>query len=153
MTRYVAGFLFADLRTRVLLVRKARPNWQKGKLNGIGGHIEPGETPEQAMSREFAEETGIRIDYWRCFATLIGKTDDKPWEVFWYVSAVAQSADYKLISQPDEPVGWYPLNTCRETMPPVMPNLHWLIPMAKGRIEALENVKHFTIHEGYYSTE
>ena len=55
---YVAGFLFSPDRSRVLLIRKNRPAWQAGKLNGLGGKIEPGETPPQAMRREFREEQG-----------------------------------------------------------------------------------------------
>jgi 8-oxo-dGTP pyrophosphatase MutT (NUDIX family) len=55
--RYVVGFLFSEDESRVLLVWKNRPAWQDGKLNGVGGKIEAGETPLQAMEREFKEET------------------------------------------------------------------------------------------------
>lgn len=55
--RYVVGFLFSEDESRVLLVLKNRPAWQEGKLNGVGGKIEAGETPLQAMEREFKEET------------------------------------------------------------------------------------------------
>jgi 8-oxo-dGTP diphosphatase len=67
MTDFVVGFAFDDLG-RVALVRKARPAWQAGKLNGIGGHIEPGESPVDAMDREFMEETGVLLfrDWRRC---------------------------------------------------------------------------------------
>ena len=58
MTTYVVGFMFTEELRRVLLIRKKRPTWMAGKLNGVGGHIEPGETPEHAMVREFREETG-----------------------------------------------------------------------------------------------
>lgn len=33
---------------------------QPGKWALIGGHIEPGETPREAVARELSEETGIR---------------------------------------------------------------------------------------------
>jgi 8-oxo-dGTP pyrophosphatase MutT (NUDIX family) len=55
--RYVLGFVFSQACDRVLLIWKNRPAWQKDKLNGIGGKIEAGETPKQAMEREFTEET------------------------------------------------------------------------------------------------
>ena len=34
--------------------------WQAGLLNGIGGKIEDGEAPIEALVREFAEETGVQ---------------------------------------------------------------------------------------------
>ena len=54
--QYEVGFEFTASNDLVLLIRKNRPEWQKGKLNGIGGHIKVGETPLEAMRREFEEE-------------------------------------------------------------------------------------------------
>jgi 8-oxo-dGTP diphosphatase len=45
---------------RLLMVhRRYEPN--AGKLNVVGGKIEPGETPAQCAMREVLEETGIRM--------------------------------------------------------------------------------------------
>lgn len=33
-----------------------------GKIVGLGGHVEPGESPAQAVVREVEEESGIRVD-------------------------------------------------------------------------------------------
>ena len=44
---------------RLLMVRRGR-NPGAGKWSIPGGRVEPGETPEQAVSRELTEETGIR---------------------------------------------------------------------------------------------
>lgn len=63
MTDYVLGFLF-NRYGQVLLIKKERPDWQRGKMNGIGGKIEPGETPYDAMCREFREEAGIDVMGW-----------------------------------------------------------------------------------------
>lgn len=60
MKDYVLGFAF-DRRGAVALICKARPDWQQGKWNGIGGHVEKGEIPSTAMAREFMEETTMRI--------------------------------------------------------------------------------------------
>lgn len=65
--QYVCGFLFSQDLTQVVLIRKLRPQWQRGKLNGIGGSIEPGETWFDAMVREFREETGAAISGWQLF--------------------------------------------------------------------------------------
>lgn len=75
---YVVGFMFsADMRF-VALIRKARPDWQRGKLNGIGGKIEEGETVREAMVREFREETGYQTqrDNWQYYAAMGGVNDD-----------------------------------------------------------------------------
>ena len=64
--------MFDDRLDYVALIRKNRPAWQAGKLNGIGGHIEPGEFPIDAMIREFYEETGAKtkMSTWAYVMTL-----------------------------------------------------------------------------------
>ena len=37
MTKYVVGFMFSPDKQFVALIRKNRPEWQAGKLNGIAG--------------------------------------------------------------------------------------------------------------------
>jgi 8-oxo-dGTP diphosphatase len=59
---YVVGFIFNKERTRVALIRKDRPDFQAGKLNGIGGKIEKGEEADHCMVREAIEETGFKFD-------------------------------------------------------------------------------------------
>jgi 8-oxo-dGTP diphosphatase len=73
MKKYVVGFAFND--NHVLLIEKKRPNWQKGLLNGLGGHIEGDEQPITAMVREFEEECGISTTEadWEQFATMKGE--------------------------------------------------------------------------------
>jgi 8-oxo-dGTP diphosphatase len=61
--RYVVGFGFTKDKQKVLLINKLKPEWQKGLLNGIGGKIENGETPIEAMNREAYEESGILVDW------------------------------------------------------------------------------------------
>jgi len=71
---YVVGFMFSEDGKQVALIRKEKPAWQKGKLNGIGGKLEPKEAPLDAMVREFLEETGFEttVDQWNYFARLDG---------------------------------------------------------------------------------
>lgn len=61
MKRYVLGLAFTE-NNSVVMVQKNRPDWQAGKLNFIGGKVEPGENPFDTMTREFFEETGVKTD-------------------------------------------------------------------------------------------
>lgn len=54
-----ATLLFVFRGDEVLLIRKKR-GLGAGKINGPGGKIDPGETPEQCAVREVEEELGVR---------------------------------------------------------------------------------------------
>src|ERR1035441_7279489 len=75
---YVVGFMFDKDMMNVALIRKRKPAWQSGLLNGIGGKIEEGEMPFDAMSREFKEEAGIDVPTgdWENFAAMGGTNND-----------------------------------------------------------------------------
>jgi len=53
-----------DSGQRLLLVRRAHPPG-RGLWSLPGGHVEPGETDEQAVAREVLEETAITVDVGR----------------------------------------------------------------------------------------
>lgn len=123
---YVCGFLFSPDRSRVLLIRKRRPAWQAGKLNGVGGKIEPGETAIAAMRREFREETGLQLSDWQHVLTLSGADDagsGREWaghffRAFGDVTTARSMTDERLEVHP-----------ARAVPDGVIPNLRWLIPM------------------------
>lgn len=79
--QYVLGFAFTP-DDKVALIQKTKPQWQAGFFNGVGGKLKAGETPEQAMSREFLEETGVQIasDMWEYRGLMVGSG----WRVFVY---------------------------------------------------------------------
>lgn len=120
-TRYVCGFFF-DAANHVLLIRKARPAWQAGKLNGVGGKIEAGETPAEAMVREFHEECGLVTaeSDWRHYATLDGGFGEV---LFFSGRGDASGAQ----SMTDEQVVLIDAMALPEN---VVWNARWLIPMA-----------------------
>lgn len=72
---YTLGFAFSADRSKVVMIEKKTPAWQAGKLNGIGGKLEPGETAIDAMCREFMEECGVRTEPqdWHYFTKIIGR--------------------------------------------------------------------------------
>lgn len=73
MKKYVLGFAFSRDKKDMVLISKLRPEWQKGKLNGVGGKIEDGERRFHAMIREFKEETGVDTNFtnWQLFAKIV----------------------------------------------------------------------------------
>ncbi|HTJ78523.1 MAG TPA: NUDIX domain-containing protein [Rariglobus sp.] len=117
---YVAGFLFKNNDQLVALIEKKRPAWQAGRLNGIGGKIEAGESAPMAMRREFMEEAGVHIYEWRLFAVL----NFSGGSVYFFMAR----GDFPLLSNTDEIVSWYPVETIAAL--PTIPNLRWLIPLA-----------------------
>ncbi|MGE5654350.1 MAG: NUDIX hydrolase [Bacillota bacterium] len=60
MLKYTLAFIFHDDQV-LMLLRNNAPN--KHLLNGVGGKLEPGETPSQCILREIHEEVGIQINH------------------------------------------------------------------------------------------
>lgn len=62
MIKYVTGVLFSpDKKEVVNLLKQKGPANLIGKLTFPGGKQEPGESPEEALSREFLEECGVVV--------------------------------------------------------------------------------------------
>ena len=128
MKTYVCGFLFSPDRARVLLIRKNRPAWQAGKLNGVGGKIEAGETPHQAMRREFREEAGVDLPEarWQHVITLSG-ADDAGAGHGWAGHFFRGFGDVDNVTAlTDEPLEVHAVRSLPEH---VIPNLRWMIPL------------------------
>ncbi|MCA9872171.1 MAG: NUDIX domain-containing protein [Anaerolineales bacterium] len=71
MRSYVLGFAF-DSNDRCVLIDRNKDDWQQGRINGLGGSIEEGETAISAMMREFREECGVETASfdWRYILTV-----------------------------------------------------------------------------------
>jgi 8-oxo-dGTP pyrophosphatase MutT (NUDIX family) len=126
---HCVGFFFDPSRSRVWLVRKNRPQWQAGLLNGIGGKIEPGETPHAAMVREFAEEAGLRFERWEEVVRLEHRARGG---VIVFFRAFAASDDEFLRPRAgtDEAIGFYPVLDVIGLRPDVLAGLRVEIPLA-----------------------
>ncbi|PIZ31167.1 MAG: hypothetical protein COY40_02795, partial [Alphaproteobacteria bacterium CG_4_10_14_0_8_um_filter_53_9] len=130
MKTYVLGFAFSPDKQTVLLIKKNRPTWQAGKLNGVGGKIEEGETPAQAMVREFEEGTGIKSTEadWQPYAHLGSIKDDaNPWSM--HVFCTFTLPLHTAQSQTDEEVMQVPVNLEKLGLIGIT-NLPWLIGLA-----------------------
>jgi 8-oxo-dGTP pyrophosphatase MutT (NUDIX family) len=129
MTKYVAGFLFSSDGSKVALIHKNHgPASVVGHWNAIGGKRtsgEPGlpdESASAAMWREFNEEAGVAVG-WTLFLRLFGK--DWSVEFFHAFDTTKLEACRTLES---EEVRIFPVSD----LPNVVPNLRWIIPMARG---------------------
>jgi 8-oxo-dGTP pyrophosphatase MutT (NUDIX family) len=148
-TQYVAGFLFHYQLNHVALIRKARPKWMAGKLNAIGGHVEPGEVPLHAMVREFEEEAGLVIPDWKRFAVLSG-ANDGGWSVDWFWAQLVYDAKIRstIRSTTIEEVSWYNVgDLLRGDSEVVVPNLTWLLLMAINDLRRKDACSLFRIEE------
>lgn len=141
MTGYVAGFLFDDCMEYVALVRKLKPRWQNGRLNAIGGKIEYEESPDDAMHREFQEETGMGIVPWKPLCVLRGAN----WVVHFYYQVAEYSTLAALKSMEAEQIEIHKASYFKE----MLPNLEWLIPMAKSLHRGEDRAASFEIFEEY----
>lgn len=123
MTEWICGFAFSVSSNQfVALIRKARPDWQKGKLNGISGRA--GETPEDAMKREWKEETGTGSPDWSKFCVL----DTSGGRVHFFRAEVPLRELLMLESHSEEEAIEVIGGTVGEDS---IPNLRWLVPMAR----------------------
>lgn len=89
-TQYVVGFAFDLTKERVALVRKNRPLWQAGKLNGVGGGWDEGESRGEAVRREFREEAGVDVENWHFFAESTGRKKAHMVHFFWAIADLSQ---------------------------------------------------------------
>lgn len=122
-TRYCVGFAFSAAED-IVLIQKNKPEWQKGLLNGVGGHVEDGESVIDAMVREFEKETGV----------VIPASD---WELYCHLEyEKAAVSFYRTFSDDPIPVKTITLEKVL-TLPlknfqygRCVENLRWLIPLA-----------------------
>ena len=128
---YICGLVFDPYYTKVVLIKKNRPEWQVGMWNAIGGKLEANDISESsAMSREFEEETGVLIDpdKWREFATLTGNG----YRIAWFTATLKDRDLFKVSTVEDEEVGLFQLTELGSMN--LIPNVRWLIEMAKAGI-------------------
>lgn len=134
---YVLGFAFEPYLNQVLVINKTKPDWQVGMMNGVDGKVEEGESPGEAMVREFEEETGqpTSKDQWVRFAVMkfcTLRTTPPHEAVISHVHCLTIVVPKQFSPRKDNPNGevarWRAVDTAYE--PNYIPNLRWLIPMA-----------------------
>lgn len=145
LKKYVLGIAFSRNGEKIVLIQKNRPDWQKGKYNGIGGKIEPeDQSPNDAMIREFKEETGVEtfiggLYGWHHFATMVFKEDIMGGEAHVYCYKMTSNVIYQCKTVEDEEIEMISLNEIYNK--PLMPNLLTLISIAKSEFNFTELIK------------
>lgn len=118
MEKYVVGLIFSrDLRT-VYLIRKNRPQWQEGFLNGVGGKLEAGETYPEAMQREASEECGLNTDDWTFLGVMYQYNS---WHVGLYYTVL--KGDFVPFTKTDEVIEAIPVENISPVNLSLLPNL------------------------------
>ena len=123
---FTVGIIFTPDLKAVYLLRKDRPKWQAGLLNGVGGKVEPHETFLSCMEREAREEAGYAGE-WVPFTSMKGADGPQgPWrcEVYYSVMEPGASAPYTCER---EQIEVHPVADLVNLIPQMVPHLPWLI--------------------------
>lgn len=128
MKKYTLGFIFTSDFSSVLLIHKMSPPWQIGKVNGIGGKTEEGESSRACIKREVREETALNIP--KNSFELVGKIQESGGQVDVFATVYkGEKKDAK--SNDKERVEWYKVNDLPQN---VISNLRWLIPLSIDKL-------------------
>jgi mutator protein MutT len=144
MTEYVLGLKWTkdvcySQKEYGIFILKDRPAWQAGKLNLPGGKIEEGETPEQAMRREFLEEIGLEADEFKKYGVL----RDRNFVIHCFSIGWLRNNNSVLLpdlrpraGETEKPM-WLELKDAMNDAR-LMPNLRVIIPLLQCKIEGWE---------------
>jgi 8-oxo-dGTP diphosphatase len=92
---------------RTLMIHRIKKanDMHQGKWNGLGGKLEPGETPEECARREIAEESGLRVSNLtlKGLLTFPAFANEEDWYAFVFV---ANEFEGELIDSPEGVLQW-----------------------------------------------
>ena len=134
---YVLGFAIDPQLDLWLSVFKEKgPPCNIGKWNGIGGKVEAPEFVQDAMDREFKEETKLELDW-----QYVGEfTDNSSWRVSVFRTIVNSTiVDVPPHNDIGEQLAWRDRQFDPDS---TAYNLEWILPMVFSR-----SVSRFTIGE------
>ena len=96
-----------DQHTLMVHRVKKENDMHAGKWNGLGGKLEPGETPEECAIREIYEESGLTSKslILKGIITFPGFYDQEDWYTFLFV---INDFEGELIDSPEGHLEWIP---------------------------------------------
>ena len=100
-------YLRKDGHTLMIHRVKKENDMHAGKWNGLGGKLEPGETPEECAIREIREESGLIVKnlILKGIITFPGFSNDEDWYTFLFV---IDDFEGQLIDSPEGHIRWIP---------------------------------------------
>lgn len=128
---WALGFAFNSDLTKIVLITKNRPAWQRGKLNGIGGGIEQADLcSSTAMAREFEEEAGVLTTpaQWIQFLTM----ESDNWQCDCFCTQLSDVEMSNIKSCTDETVAVYSIDDIQNQL--CVTNCKWIIYMAIDKL-------------------
>ena len=81
--------------------KKKKRSFGSGKINGVGGHIERGEEPYEAIRREIREETGVIVDKLELVSILFIDIGSNPGVVLFVFKAMHKTGEAKPSNEGD----------------------------------------------------
>lgn len=91
-----------------MIHRNKKPHdMHAGKWNGLGGKLEPGETPEECARREIEEESGLQVTAlnWKGLLTFPQFSNQEDWYAFVFT---AEAERGELINSAEGELRWIP---------------------------------------------
>lgn len=108
---------YIQKENQYLLINFTKEGMSKGKWNGVGGKIKPGESPEEAVIREVKEETGLtiknpKIRGFLTFPEFFGQDAEGDWRVFVFTATEFEGEPYK--NNPEGNLEWIDIDKVLE---------------------------------------
>lgn len=134
---YVIGFITDEANQNIILMLKQKPEHLKGKWNGVGGKIEGGEKPHQAMAREILEEIGLSVLVLPEQEFVFMRYTNKEWESslhFFHIPLDRQTL-LGARSMEKEEIAIFLIDSVLEDKRrhPLVSNLYWMLPYMRDK--------------------
>jgi 8-oxo-dGTP diphosphatase len=103
----LATLCYVRQSAKTLMIHRVKKenDIHEGKWNGLGGKLEPGESPEECVIREVLEESGLRATriHFKGFLTFPLFARNEDWYAFVFV---VDAFDGDLIDSPEGNLEW-----------------------------------------------
>ena len=124
-TKYTVGLAFSDSSPKhVLLLKKNRPVWQVGFLNGPGGKVDSNETLRECLVREFEEEVGIATSMSAWDRKVVLTDISRNTEISFFSIKLEDFWNFQMKTD-EKPI---PVQVDRLSLSNALPSIKWIVP-------------------------